>query len=92
MNPKLETAIFVFLGDKFHLDPQRITTDTNFQTDLHLSPDQLLELLQEMQDALNFTLPEDKPEAIATIADLFSAIIESQEDSDEQSDTYDPAD
>jgi acyl carrier protein len=80
MNPNLQTAILEFLGNDFHLDPQKITPDLNFQADLHLNPDQLSELLQHMQDALNFTIPEEKIDSITSIADLFAAIAQSEEE------------
>jgi acyl carrier protein len=80
MNPNLQTAIFEFIGNEFHLDPQKITVDLNFQSDLHLTPDQFSVLLQHMEDALNFSIPEEKFDGISTINDLFEAIIQSEEE------------
>ena len=81
MNPNLQTAILEFLGNEFHLDFQKITPDLSFSADLHLDPEKLSELLQHMQDALNFSLPEEKTDSILTVADLFTVITQSEEES-----------
>lgn len=80
MNPNLQSAILEFLANEFHLDSQKISPDLNFQTDLHLTPEQFSLLLSHMQDALNFILPEDKSENIITVSDLFTAIAEAEEE------------
>ena len=87
MNPKLQLAIFEFLGNEFHLDPQKISADLSFQADFHLDPEKLTLLLQHMQDALDFTIPDGKEENIETVADLFTAIVHAEE----QTPPYDPA-
>lgn len=72
--PNLKTAILEFLGNEFKLEPKNIGEDLNFITDLNLDPGGLSDLLQRMQDALDFTLPDDKGRSLATLEDLFMAL------------------
>ena len=88
MNPNLQSAIFEFLGNEFHLDPHKVSPDLNFHTDLHLNADDLSNLLTHIQDALNFNIPEEKIENISTIADLFTILAQAEEEGQ----AYDPAD
>lgn len=74
MNPQLHTAILEFLGNEFKISPGDLIPETNFFLDLNLTPDQLSDLLQRLQDALNIILPEDKVPQISTIGDIFSAL------------------
>jgi acyl carrier protein len=71
MSPNLEKAIIQYLADEFKLKPENISLDSDFLLDFGLSPDQLSDLLDRIQDALDFTLPEDKIEGIHTISDLY---------------------
>ncbi len=80
MNPNLQTAILEFLANEFHLDVAKISPDLNLETDLHLTPDQINDLFQRMQDALNFSLPDEKIPSLVTVADLFSALSSSGEE------------
>lgn len=66
----VRTAIIEFLSDEFHLDPQGLSPDTSFATDLNLTPDQLSDLLSRLQDSLSIILPEDKLPAITTVGQL----------------------
>lgn len=70
MNIRL--AIIQFLANEFHLEAENITEDTNFSEDLGLNPDQIAELLKNLQDALNIVLPEDAD--ITTVGQLFSTL------------------
>ena len=72
--PNLKTAILEFLGNEFKLNPKNISEDLSFTTDLNLDPLALFDLLQRMQDALDFTLPEDKGRDITNLEDLFTAL------------------
>jgi len=74
MNPNLETAIIHFLANEYHLAPENILPDTDFFTDLNLTQDQFIDLAGRMQDALNFTLPEEKINEIHTLTDLFNSL------------------
>ena len=74
MPPNLKTAILEFVANEFKLDPGTVTPDLNFQTDLNLTPPQLVDLLDRLQESLDFTLPEDKAATIASIEDLFTAL------------------
>lgn len=73
MNNNLETAIKEFLANEYKLDPQNIDEDFSLTNDLHLDPPALADLLQRLQDALNFTIPEDKVLNISTVEDLVAA-------------------
>lgn len=74
MYPQLKAAIIEFLANEFKLDPADISEEMSFSSDLHLDPDREADLFQRLQDALNFTLPEDKLTGIATVGDLLDAI------------------
>jgi acyl carrier protein len=74
MNPNLEQAIIQFLANEFHLQPEDVLPDTDFHLDLNLTPDQLTDLIERMQDALDFILAEDKVNEIKTVADLLASL------------------
>lgn len=71
MHPKLKTAILDYLANEYKLDPASMGEDFNFHTDLGLDPNGLLDLFQRLQDALDFSLPDEKLTQIVTIEDLF---------------------
>jgi len=82
MNPNLKVAIIEFIANEFHLAPEAITPDLNFTTDLGLSQDQISDLLQRIQDALNFILPDEKSTDLDSVGDLLNAL---EEDHDQPS-------
>lgn len=67
---QVRTAIIQFLSNEFRLDPDHLNPDTSFAADLELSPDQLTDLLQRLQESLGIILPEDKVPAITTVGQL----------------------
>ena len=76
---QIKTAIIQFLSDEFHLDPEGLNPDTAFEADLGLSPQQLADLLQRLQDSLNIVLPEDKLDSITTVSNLLELMEEENE-------------
>ena len=74
MNPNLNQAVIQFLADEFKFRPGDIIADTDFAVDFGLSPDQLIDLIGRMQDALDFILPEDKINDIKTVGDLLASL------------------
>ncbi len=74
METNLKTPIIQFLANEFKLDPDSVGLDLNFQTDLNLSPSEVIDLLQRIQDALNFTLLDDQLGQITTIEDLLRIV------------------
>jgi acyl carrier protein len=75
MHNTLNTAILEYLANEFKLDPKTVGPDLNFITDLKLDPSSLPDFFQRLQDALDFTLPEDRPiSTLATVEDLLQAI------------------
>jgi acyl carrier protein len=74
MNPNLERAIIQFLANEFHLQPEDILPDTDFYLDLNLNKEQLADLFERMEDALNFILTEDKIGEIKTVSDLMISL------------------
>jgi acyl carrier protein len=74
MNPNLEQAIVLFLANEFHLRAEDVLPDTDFYTDFNLNEDQVSELISRIQDALEFTIPEDKVAEIHTVGDLFISL------------------
>lgn len=67
---QVRTAIIQFLSNEFRLDPNRLNPDTSFAADLGLSPEQLTDLLQRLQESLGIILPEDKVPAITSVGQL----------------------
>ena len=67
-------AIIEFLADEFKLDPSQVSPDTDLSVDLNLTPDQISDLLQRLQDALNFTLPDELLPKITSVGDLLAAV------------------
>lgn len=78
MPPQLKTAIVEFLANEFKMTPDSLTPDLSFTTDLGLSPVQLQDLLQRLQDSLNFIFPEDS--VVNTVSDLLEATEEEDHD------------
>jgi acyl carrier protein len=74
MNPNLKQAIFEFLANEFHLRPEDILPDTDFYLDMNLTKEQLTDLIERMQDALNIILPDDKISEIKSVADLIDSL------------------
>lgn len=68
----IRVAILQFLANEFHLEAENITEDTSFAEDLGLNPDQITELMKNLQDSLNIVLPEDIN--ITTVGQLFAAL------------------
>lgn len=76
MHPNLKTALTNFLANEFQLEPDAITPDLTFATDLSLSEQDMTHFFQRLQDALSLDLPEEKLPQIQTIGDLFQALEE----------------
>jgi acyl carrier protein len=74
MNPNLKQAVIEYLANEFHLHPEDILPDTDFYTDMNLSKEQVTDLIERMQDALNIILPDDKIGEIKTVADLVTSL------------------
>lgn len=75
MEHNLKSAIIHFIANEFKLEPRSIAgMDLNFLIDLNLDREELTALLQRLQDALNFTLPEDANMSIETLEDLLRAV------------------
>lgn len=74
---QLKTAVIEFLANEFKMAPDNLTPDLSFFTDLGLSPSQLQEILQRLQDSLSFILPEDS--AISTVSDLLNLVDDEEE-------------
>jgi acyl carrier protein len=70
MSENIKNAIIEFIANEFKLDPQTVGDDLNFSIDLGLTPPAIQDLLQRLQDSLDFTLPEDKLNNITSIEDL----------------------
>jgi acyl carrier protein len=70
----IKTAIIQFLANEFHLEADNITEDTGLDTDLGLNKLQISDLLRNMQDSLNITLPEEEFESITTVGEILTAI------------------
>jgi hypothetical protein len=74
MNPNLSHAVLQFLANEFQSTPENLLPDTDFVIDFGLTPDQLTDLLDRIQDALDFVLPEEKIPEIHTISDLLQSL------------------
>ena len=74
MPPNLTAAIYEFLANEFKLDPKAIGDDLSFTSDLGLDPSALSDLLARLQEALDFTFPEDKIGHLDTIEDLLHLV------------------
>lgn len=72
MPPHLKDAIIQFIANEFKLQPETISEDLSFADDLSLSPEEVIDLLQRLQDALDFVLPEDTK--VQSLGDLFETI------------------
>jgi len=77
MTPQLKTAIIEFLANEFKMAPDNLTPDLSFSTDFGLTPSELQDLLQRLQDSLSFILPED-PE-IASVSDILKLVSDEEE-------------
>lgn len=80
MTPQIKTAIIEFLANEFKMAPDQLTGDLSFSVDLGLSPVQFQDLLQRLQDALSFILPEDRAASINSVSDLLEATEEEDHD------------
>lgn len=76
MQPNLKKAIIEFIANEFKLNPEGMNPDLSFTIDLGLDAEHFSDLLQRLQDSLDFTLPEDKIPEIFTIDDIFTILSE----------------
>lgn len=74
MNPNLEQAIVQFLANEFHVQPEDIGPDTDLYSDFGLDEIQITDLINRIQDALEFSLSEEKIAGIHTVGDLFTCL------------------
>lgn len=74
MENNLKSAVIHFLANEFKLQPETVGTDLNFELDLNLTPQEVYALIQRLQEALDFTLPEERINSIQTIEDLLRII------------------
>lgn len=72
---QIQKAIREFLSDEFKIDPDHLNPDTTF-ADLGVSPSELVDLLQRLQDSLNIILPEEKISHITTVGQLLDIVSE----------------
>lgn len=70
----LKSAIIQFLANEFKFEPSNLSMDTSFSQDLGLTEPEISDLLQRLQDSLNFILPEDATTNVGTIGQLISLI------------------
>lgn len=70
MNPNLKHAILEFLANEYHLEMDTVDEDVEFATDLNLKPEEITELLGRLQDALDFTLPEEHIAEVDSVGDI----------------------
>lgn len=81
MESNLKNAILQFLGNEFQMDPAAIREDLNFEIDLGLNQAEVADVLQRLQDALDFPAPEEKLTQVHSIEDLFRILgIETESD------------
>lgn len=80
MNNQLKNAIIQFIADEYQLEPENIDSDMDLRADLNLDPVQMMDLLQRIQESLNFILPDEKINDITTINDIFEALTEENDE------------
>ena len=74
MEPNQKTAIIHFLANEFKMQPEILNGDLNFQIDLDLTPDQVSNLIQRLQEALDLSLPDDQVSRVETVEDLLKIV------------------
>lgn len=80
MNPQVKKAIIQFIADEYHLDPDNIDIDLDFEADLRIPPLQLPDFFHRLQDSLNISLPEEKLADIRLLSDLFNVLNQDYEE------------
>jgi acyl carrier protein len=68
----LRSAIIQFLANEFKFQPSQLTADISFTQDLGLTTPEVTDLLQRLQESLDFILPEDSLADISTVGQLLS--------------------
>jgi len=80
MNPQVKKAIIQFIADEYHLQPDNIDIDLDFEADLRIPPAELPEFFHRLQDALNISLPEEKLTDVHLLSDLFNVLNQDYEE------------
>jgi acyl carrier protein len=70
----VKNAIIQFLANEFHLDPENISEDTTFEQDLGVPAHEVEDLLHNLEDALNISIPEDQVGDITTVGQLLESL------------------
>jgi len=60
--------------DKLGVDESEVTNEANFTNDLGADSLDTVELIMEFEKEFDIQIPDDKPEAIATVGDAVSFI------------------
>ena len=64
------------LVEKAGVEPAEITDNSYFYDDLNLGEIEMMEIITELEDAYEVTLPEDEVEEVESVGDLVNLLIE----------------
>ncbi|MCR4663760.1 MAG: acyl carrier protein [Paludibacteraceae bacterium] len=66
---EIEQKVKAIIVDKLGVDPQEVTMEANFTTDLNADSLDLVDLIMDLEKAFKVTIPEEETQNIATVGD-----------------------
>ncbi len=74
MSQETANRVKAIIVDKLGVDENEVTETANFTQDLGADSLDTVELIMEFEKEFNITIPDDKAQSIATVADAISFI------------------
>ena len=71
---EIESKVKEIIAEKLGVDEENVKPEASFTNDLGADSLDTVELIMELEKALNITIPDDKAEKIATVGDAIAYI------------------
>ena len=75
---EIEPQVIIVVAEKLSADKDKINRNTNFTSDLNADSLDLVELVMELEDEFDVSIPDDDYEKIKTVGDAVKYIQEKQ--------------
>lgn len=73
---KIEARVKEIIVEKFGVSESEVTNEANFTNDLSADSLDRVELIMEIEDEFNISIPEEEAEKIATVGDAIKFVEE----------------
>ena len=71
---EIASRVKAIIADKLNVDENEVTENAEFTKDLGADSLDTVELIMEFEKEFNITIPDDKAQSIATVADAIAFI------------------